>query len=107
MKVYNKLVRDKIPEIISRDGSRAVTRVLDDGEYLSALDKKLFEEIREYLESGSVEELADIAEVFSSILAARGIAVEELLTVMEDKRLSRGGFSDKIFLECVEDVENE
>ena len=107
MKVYNKLVRDKIPEIISRDGSRAVTRVLDDGEYLSALDKKLFEEIGEYLESGSVEELADIAEVFSSILAARGIAMEELLTVMKDKRLSRGGFSDKIFLEYVEDVENE
>ena len=107
MKLYNKLVRDKIPEIILRGGARPATRILDDGEYLAALDGKLLEEVREYLESGSVEELADVAEVFSAILKARGVEREELLSVMENKRRERGGFEDKIFLERVEDVENE
>ena len=72
MKVYNKLVRDKIPEIISADnGSICKTRIMDDKEYLKALDAKLQEELCEYLESGSIEELADLEEVIRAVLKTK------------------------------------
>ena len=61
MKIYNKLVRDKIPEIIASDnGKTCVTRIMEDGEYLETLNTKMQEELKEYLESGDVEELADL-----------------------------------------------
>ena len=61
MKVYNKLVRDKIPEIIDADnGKTCVTRIMEDDEYLETLNTKMQEELKEYLESGEVEELADL-----------------------------------------------
>ena len=59
-KIYNKLVRDRIPEIIEADGRKCETVILSDEEYIAALDKKLSEELAEYLESGSLEELADL-----------------------------------------------
>ena len=63
MKIYNKLVRDKIPEIINSDNGVAITRTLHDVEYLNELNKKLQEEVKEYLEADNIEELADIVEV--------------------------------------------
>lgn len=93
-----KLVRDKIPEIICSSGYEPVTRVLDDGEYVAELEKKLDEEVAEYHESKSVEELADILEVVYALCEAHGKNVSELMDVYEKKHDERGGFKEKIFL---------
>ena len=99
MKTYNKLVRDKIPEIIKENGEVANTRILDDDEYIQALNVKLKEEVNEYLESGSVEELADIVEVIYGILHSKGVSIDEFERIRLDKVEKRGAFKDKIFLE--------
>ena len=57
MKQYNKLVRDRIPEIIKADGKTCVCETLSDEHYLYLLDQKLNEELAEYQESKSLEEL--------------------------------------------------
>ena len=99
MKEYNKLVRDNIPEIMKQNGSIPVTRILNDEEFLEELDKKLLEEVNEYLIDQNIEELADIYEVFLAILKARKIDFNELEEVRKTKVLKRGAFEDKIFLE--------
>lgn len=101
---HNKLVRDKIPEIITSAGKQAVTRVLRDEEYLAELDRKLTEECAEYQADKSIEEMADVLEVLYAIAEARGYSVEELERVRAAKAEKRGGFADRIFLEIV--VEN-
>ena len=78
MKTYNKLVRDRIPEIIEANGHKCETRVLNDDEYLLELKNKLQEEVNEFLESGSVEELADILEVVHSLSAQFGTSIESV-----------------------------
>lgn len=100
-KVYKKLVRDKIPEIIRVDGKRPKTRILNDSEYLEALLKKLQEECDELIEAKNVEELADVYEVLIALAAALGIKPDELEKVRKDKAAKRGGFQQKIFLEEV------
>ena len=92
-----KLVRDKIPQIIIADGKKPITRILNEDEYLSELDKKLNEEIAEYQEDKSIEELADVLEVMFAICVARGYSVEELMNVRNSKRDKRGGFEQRIF----------
>jgi len=101
MKVYNKLVRDKIPEIIKEKGDLAETRELSDLEYLKELNKKLKEEVVEYLKDNNVEELADIVEVIYGILNAKNISLDEFEKIRKDKVDKRGAFSKKIFLEKV------
>lgn len=98
-KVYNKLVRDKIPEIMIKNGVVPVTRVLNDDEYLEELNKKLQEEVNEYLVDGAVEELADIQEVLLAILAVKKIPYNDFEKVRQEKLLKRGAFQNKIFLE--------
>lgn len=92
-----KLVRDKIPQIIIEDGKTPLTRILDDEEYLKELDKKLNEEIAEYQQDKSIEEMADVLEVLFAICEARGYSVDELMKVREEKREKRGGFGKKVF----------
>lgn len=102
MKIYNKLVRDKIPEIIDNDPEkRCITRILSDDEYLVALNLKLQEELKEYLESGEVEELADIEEVLQAILDAKKISFEDFESIRKTKVEKRGAFKKKVFLESV------
>lgn len=101
-RVYNKLVRDRIPEIIQADGKRLKSRVLNDAEHLEALIKKLEEEVAELAEARNVEELADVHEVLIELANALKIHPEELEKVRRDKATSRGGFRQKIFLEEVE-----
>lgn len=98
-KKYKKLVRDKIPDMILKEGYIPEMRTLSEGEYLRELDKKLLEEVREYRRSGELEELADIMEVIYAISQARGYTVEQLLKTREEKYEKRGGFSKRIFLE--------
>ena len=99
MKVYNKLVRDKIPEIMIKNGAKPVIKVLNNEEYLKELNKKLLEEVHEYLEDNNIEELADIQEVLLAILNAKNIKREELEEIRNAKVLKRGAFTKKIFLE--------
>ena len=102
MKVHNKLVRDKIPEIIEGDGKTCVTHILSDKEYIAALEAKLNEEVSEYQADKNLEEMADILEVLQAICVARGYRLDELEAMRKKKSDERGGFSDKIFLEYVE-----
>lgn len=98
---YQKLVRDKIPEIIAATGKTCQTRILSREEYIAKLDEKLSEELAEYQESKSLEELADLLEVMEATVKARGYTWDELLQVRDEKRAKRGGFEDRILLEEV------
>ena len=106
MKTYNKLVRDRIPEIIKGNGQECVTEILSDEEYIRALDAKLYEEMEEYQRDKSIDELADLLEVVYSVANARGWSVEELEKVRIVKAEKRGGFEKRIFLKEVQ-VKNE
>ena len=103
MRTYNKLVRDKIPSIIERNGETPITRILNDEEYLNELNTKLQEEVNEYFADGNVEELADIVEVIYGILDAKGVSLEEFEKIRIGKVEKRGAFKDRIFLESVEE----
>ena len=98
---YHKLVRDRIPEIIEADGKICVCEVLSDDDYLRLLDQKLNEELAEYQESKSLEELADLLEVMQAVVKARGWTLDELVQVRADKAAKRGGFEKKIILKEV------
>ena len=102
-KNYNKLVRDKIPQIIESKGGKATITKLNDNEYLKELNKKLQEEINEYLFSEEVEELADIQEVIYAIVKAKGIKINDFETIRLNKVEKRGAFENKIFLVDVEE----
>lgn len=95
---YQKLVRDKIPQIIRNSGHTPITRVLDDEEYLDCLEMKLDEEVAEFHRDCNGEELADILEVVYALGEANGYSREELNRICADKRAERGGFRDRIFL---------
>lgn len=98
---YSKLVRDRIPEIIREQGKECRYRVLSDEEYLMFLDKKLNEELSEYQESKSMEELADLLEVIRAVAEARGSSIEEVERIREEKTRRRGGFCEKILLQGI------
>ncbi len=102
MKIFNKLVRDKIPEIIEKDGRTCKTHILTDEEYIDALEEKLNEEVAEYQKDKNLEEMADVLEVLQAICLARGYSLDELEALREKKANSRGGFSKKIFLESTD-----
>lgn len=101
IKTYNKLVRDKIPEIISKDGRFCSTRVLNEDEYLTSMNAKLQEELNEYLSSGKIEELADLEEVLRAILDAKKVTYDEFEDIRKKKVEKRGAFKKRIFLESV------
>lgn len=100
-KIYNKLVRDKIPEIIQKDGKTCSTEILDNEKYIEMLDGKLFEEMLEYHQDKSIEELADITEVIFAIVKAKGLSLEEFEKIRNQKADERGGFDKKILLKSV------
>ena len=102
-KLYHKLVRDRIPEIIEQSGKTCVVSVLSDEEYLRMVDEKLNEELAEYRADGSIEELADLMEVIYAAAKARGYTIEQLETVRVDKAQHRGTFDKKILLKEVID----
>ena len=95
---YNKLVRDLIPDIIAASGKTCTTSVLSDTEYLTMLDAKLNEELAEYQESKSMEELADLLEVIRAVAAARGSSIDEVEQIRREKAKKRGGFEKKLLL---------
>ena len=99
--VYNKLVRDRIPEIIEESGKDCTTAILSDEEYLKMVDAKLDEELAEYHKDQNVEELADLMEVIYAAAKARGYTLEELERVRAAKAEKRGAFDKKILLKEV------
>lgn len=92
-----KLVRDRIPEIIRKSGREPVTCILSDEEYLDELDKKLLEEVNEYLADKSIEEIADVIEALLAICKARGYDKEKVEMLRLQKKEERGAFEDRIF----------
>lgn len=102
MKTYNKLVRDNIPQIIESSGKRCATRILCDSEYIQQLDAKLQEELSEYMQSGEIEELCDIAEVICALVLSKGYTLEQFENIRKQKALTNGAFAQKIFLEWVD-----
>lgn len=99
--IYNKLVRDRIPEIITNNGEHPVIEILDDNEYKKMLDKKLLEEVNEYLNDDNVEELADITEVILAILKFKNFQISDFENIVKTKRDKKGGFENKILLKEV------
>ena len=98
---HNKLVRDKIPQIIEASGKTCVTEILSQEDYLRELDRKLNEELSEYQQSKSLEELADLLEVMGAVVKARGYTWDDLTRVRKEKRAARGAFDQRIYLKEV------
>ena len=102
MKIYNKLVRDNIPQIIEKSGKTCKTRVLGDEDYVEQLNAKLREEFDEYMQSGEVVELADLVEVALALANAKGVAQERFEAMRQEKATKNGAFAQKLFLEWVD-----
>jgi predicted house-cleaning noncanonical NTP pyrophosphatase (MazG superfamily) len=107
VKKYNKLVRDKIPEIIEKSGRSCSVKVLGEEEYQQKLKEKLREEMLEFLQSQSdqesIEELADMLEVIYSIAESKGYSQHQLEAIRKEKEGNRGGFKNRLFLMYVHD----
>lgn len=107
MPIYNKLVRDLIPEIIASEEKQYSTRILDYPEYICELKKKSREELDEYINADSneaaVEELADLLEVIHSLAKVHSSSIEEVEQKRRTKFKKRGGFEKRILLVEVED----
>jgi predicted house-cleaning noncanonical NTP pyrophosphatase (MazG superfamily) len=101
IKVYNKLVRDKIPEIIMKSGKSCIVQRARAEEKSELLKAKLREEVKEFLEEENIEELADIMEVLFGLANNLGYSEEDLIRKREEKREERGGFIEGIVLEKV------
>ncbi|WP_291575931.1 nucleoside triphosphate pyrophosphohydrolase [Clostridium sp. UBA4548] len=102
MKVYNKLVRDKIPQVIEGDGRRCETSIVSKEQLLPLLEDKLKEEVNEFMQDKNLEELADIMEVVFGLAENLGYSEEDLLKKREEKKEARGGFKEGVFLKTVE-----
>lgn len=102
-KVYNKLIRDKIPQVIKQSGKQAVIEEVSGEAYIELLNAKLGEELQEYLESQSIEELADLVEVVYAILDHKSISLQEFEIIRQQKVNEKGAFKDKLLLREVSD----
>ena len=103
-RIYNKLVRDKIPNIIEEKGETPVIKTLDAIEYKKELEKKLYEEYKEVIEANSeeyIEELADMLEVIRALAKLENKSLDDVILIADKKKEKRGAFDKKIFLEKV------
>lgn len=95
---FNKLVRDKIPQIIEDQGEKVTVRILKDAEYTQCLANKLDEEVAEFHREKNPEELADILEVVFALSENLGCSKEKLMDICREKHEKRGGFHGRVFL---------
>jgi len=98
MTEYNKAIRDSIPEIIKNSGKSCNVKTLSDSEFLKEMESKLSEELQEYFDSKSVEELADVIEVIHRIAELRGTSVDDLEKIRIEKASTNGKFQKNLFL---------
>ncbi|CAN7532737.1 nucleoside triphosphate pyrophosphohydrolase [Rossellomorea sp. LjRoot5] len=102
MPTYNKLVRDKIPQIIENTGKKVSTEILNDQDYIKYLKEKSYEELDEYCAAESngeaLEELADLLEIIQALAKHHGSSIEEVESVRKEKTEKRGAFEEKVFL---------
>jgi predicted house-cleaning noncanonical NTP pyrophosphatase (MazG superfamily) len=107
MPTYNKLIRDRIPEVIENTGKKFSTRILNEDEYIEQLKKKAYEELDEFVNTNNrddaVEELADLLEIIHALSEYHGSSIDEIEEARKQKVKKRGGFKRKIFLIEVED----
>ena len=107
MPVYNKLVRDKILEIIEAENLAYQSRVLKPEEHLTEIKKKLYEEVKEVDETinreDALEEMADVLELLHAALKVYGAEFTELEAIRVNKKKKRGGFDEGLYLIDVED----
>jgi predicted house-cleaning noncanonical NTP pyrophosphatase (MazG superfamily) len=99
--IYNKLVRDRIPEYIKRKGIVSETSIIPNNKRLPLLLAKLTEEADEATTAKPeklAEELADILEVIEAIASHANIAWEQISEIKKQKNEERGGFNNGIFL---------
>lgn len=101
MITHNKLVRDKIIDIIKSDNKDCSYEILDNKRYKEELIKKLHEEVNEFVESEEIEEIADILEVIESILTLKNSSFEEVFNIKAEKTSKRGGFKNRLYLKDV------
>ncbi len=98
---YQKLVRDRIPEIVAESGLVAITRKLGDDEYVAALRAKISEEATELADAPDDEvatEIADLQEVIAALMAALKLSPEDVERVRRLRERERGGFATRTFL---------
>lgn len=98
MTAHEKLVRDRIPELMATEGIPCQVRGLNRTEYATRLDDKLTEEVAEYRASGAIEELVDVVEVVRAIVEQRGMPWDEFEARRLAKRRERGGFEQRFLL---------
>ena len=96
---YNKLVRDRIPEIIRQKGDTPVTHIADDKEYWEKLKEKLLEEVKEFKKDETEEELADILEILDAVIEYKKFDKDEIENIKEEKAEKRGTFNKRIILD--------
>lgn len=96
---HDKLVRDNIPAIVKKSGGKAIYHIAKSSEYSQKLKEKLTEEVIEFLKSGEIEELADIAEVVEALAILKKSTFKKVLALKQKKRRERGGFTKRIILE--------
>ena len=101
---YNKLVRDKIPEIIQANGATPIVHTATPTEFRSALIEKLAEECLEFQENPCKDELADVLEVVHGLCDCLGFDIADVEAHREAKQAKRGGFQQRIILEKVVEI---
>lgn len=99
METYNKLVRDKIPNIIKENGGSCKFHIAKKDEFEEKLFEKLNEEVNEFIQSPTIEEFADIMEVMESLAVHFGFGLEQIKETKKNKKMERGGFRNKVVLE--------
>lgn len=105
MTTYNKLVRDNIPNIIKSQNRIPVTSILEDQVYIEELNKKLLEEVNEYLVAEDINELGDVLEVVDAILKYKDLSITTIDELRQDKNNKNGKFDERIYLHEV--IDNE
>lgn len=100
---YNKLVRNMIPGNIAKKGAQCSFRTLDEASFLHELNRKIVEEAYEFAEANDIEELGDLLEVVSEIMKIKKYTQDDVISAMKRKRESKGDFSQRIYLEYVEE----
>ena len=103
---YHKLIRDRIPTIIAETGRQYRTTVLTEPAFRTALLAKLVEEVQEVQAAPAEElltELADVLEVFDTILATHGLTLAQVQAMQQQRHQTRGGFESRLQLDWVEE----